>query len=88
VRGDRPRLARHVRLTFDRTRRRHVLLLPETVVLLRGSGAAVLALCDGRRTVEEIETALRARFAAVPPGEVAAFLDGLAARRWVEAGDG
>jgi len=31
----RPRLARHVRLHFDRTRGRHVLLEPETVVEYR-----------------------------------------------------
>ena len=56
--SDRPRLARYVRLSFCRTRQRHILQLPYTVVVLHGSGADVLGLCDGRRTVAEIvETA-------------------------------
>ncbi|MGQ4419884.1 pyrroloquinoline quinone biosynthesis peptide chaperone PqqD, partial [Streptomyces sp. SAS_269] len=54
----RPRLAGHVRLTFCRTRQRKVLLHPETVVVLNGSGAAILELCDGRHTVAEIMTEL------------------------------
>ena len=35
----RPRLAPHVRLTYDRARGRHVLLTPETVTVLNGTGA-------------------------------------------------
>ena len=84
----RPRLARHVRLSFCRTRQRHILQLPETVVVLHGSGAAILDLCDGRRTVAEIVTALGARYATVPDDEVRRFLTQLAARRWVVADGG
>ena len=80
----RPRLARHVRLSFCRTRQRHILQLPETVVVLHGSGAAVLELCDGRRTVAEIVAELATRYRDVPGDEVRRFLDGLAARRCVE----
>ena len=61
----RPRLARHVRLTFDRTRDRHVLLTPEQVTVLNGTGAAILGLCDGRRTVAQIVFVLRGRYARV-----------------------
>ena len=43
-RSDRPRLARHVRLSFCRTRQRHILQLPETVVVLNASGADILEL--------------------------------------------
>jgi len=82
--GARPRLARHVRLTFCPTRQRHILLLPETVVVLRGSGAAILELCDGRRTVAEIVAELGTRYRTVPDGEVQRFLAGLAACRCVE----
>jgi len=81
---DRPRLARHVRLSFCRTRQRHVLQLPETVVVLRGSGAAVVGLCDGQRTVAEIVAELGTRYRAVPGDEVRRFLEGLVARRCVE----
>jgi pyrroloquinoline quinone biosynthesis protein D len=84
----RPRLARHVRLAFDRTRERHVLLLPETVVVLNGTGADILGLCDGRHTVAEIVAELGARYQGVPDDEVRRFLSRLVARRCVELTDG
>jgi pyrroloquinoline quinone biosynthesis protein D len=84
----RPRLARHVRMGFDRTRGRHVLLHPETVVVLTGSAAEILDLCDGQRTVAEIEAELGARYDGIPDGEVQRFLDRLASRRCVELADG
>ncbi|MFE9172057.1 pyrroloquinoline quinone biosynthesis peptide chaperone PqqD [Streptomyces kebangsaanensis] len=86
--SDRPRLARHVRLSFCRTRQRQVLLHPETVVVLNGSGADILELCDGRRTVAEIVTELGTRYQTVPDDEVRRFLTRLVARRWVELDDG
>jgi pyrroloquinoline quinone biosynthesis protein D len=86
--ADRPRLARHVRLTFDRTRDRHVLLTPEQVTVLNGTGAAILGLCDGRRTVPEIIAELRERYDRVDEAEVRFFLGQLAASRCLEAGDG
>jgi len=82
--GDRPRLARHVRLAFCRTRQRPILLLPETVVVLNGSGANILERCDGQHTVVEIVAELGARYRRVPDGEVRRFLSGLIARRCVE----
>jgi pyrroloquinoline quinone biosynthesis protein D len=84
----RPRLARHVRLTFDPARDRHVLLTPEQVTVLNGTGAAILGLCDGRRTVAEIVTELGDRYDRVDEAEVRLFLAQLAATRCVEAGDG
>ena len=84
---DRPRLARHVRLRFDPARGRHVLLTPEAVTVLNGTGAAVLELCDGQRTVAEILAELRGRYAHVDDDEVRRFVDRLAARRWLETGD-
>ena len=86
--SDRPRLARHVRLTFCRTRQRQTLQLPETVVVLNGSGADILELCDGRHTVAEIVAELGARYQTVPDDEVRRFLTRLVARRWVELADG
>jgi pyrroloquinoline quinone biosynthesis protein D len=85
---DRPRLARHVRLTFSETRQQHVLQLPETVVVLHGSGPDILALCDGRRTVAEIVAELGARYRTVPDDEVRRFLSRLVARRCVEIDHG
>ena len=83
----RPRLARHVRLRFDPARGRHVLLTPEAVTVLNGTGAAVLELCDGQRTVTEILAELRGRYAHVDDDEVRRFVDRLAARRCLELGD-
>lgn len=86
--SDRPRLARHVRLDFSRTRQRRILLHPEAVVVLNGSGAAILELCDGRHTVAEIVSELGARYQTVPDDEVRQFLTRLVARHWVELTDG
>ncbi|MFF3464633.1 pyrroloquinoline quinone biosynthesis peptide chaperone PqqD [Streptomyces sp. NPDC001984] len=86
--SDRPRLARHVRMTFCRTRQCQILLHPETVVVLNGSSAAILELCDGRHTVDEIVTELGAHYQTVPDDEVRQFLTRLVARRWVELTDG
>ena len=86
--SDRPRLVRHARLTFSKPRQRHILLLPETVVVLNDTGAAILGLCDGKRTVAEIVTELGERYRSVPGDEVRRFLSRLVARRCVELTDG
>jgi pyrroloquinoline quinone biosynthesis protein D len=82
--GDsRPRLARHVRLTYDRARDRHVLLTPETITVLNGTGASILGLCDGQRTVAEIVAELRGQYGRVDEDEIGVFLDRLTERRIV-----
>ena len=83
----RPRLARHVRLSYCRTRQKPNLQLPETEVVLNGSGAAILELCDGRHTVAEIEAELGARYRNVPDDEVRRFLTRLTDRRCVVFAD-
>lgn len=82
--SSRPRRSAAVRLTFDEVRGQHVLLGPESVLVLNATGAAVLELSDGRWTVGEIVEELRGRFDGVKPGEVRAFLDHLVAKRCVE----
>jgi pyrroloquinoline quinone biosynthesis protein D len=84
--AERPRLARHVRMGFDPARGRHVLLTPEAVTVLNRTGAAVLELCDGQRTVTEIVAELRWRYVSVDDDEVRVFLDRLIARRCLEIG--
>ncbi|MEU0601061.1 pyrroloquinoline quinone biosynthesis peptide chaperone PqqD [Streptomyces sp. NPDC006393] len=86
--SDRPRLARHVRLGFCRTRQRRILQHPEAVAVLNGSGAAIIELCDGRHTVAEIVGELGARYQTVSDDEVRQFLTRLVARHWVELTDG
>jgi pyrroloquinoline quinone biosynthesis protein D len=82
--ADRPRLARHIRLTYDSARERHVLLAPEAVSVLNGTGATILGLCDGRHTVAEIVAELRGRYDGVPDAEVRHFLDRLVSKRSLE----
>jgi pyrroloquinoline quinone biosynthesis protein D len=75
-------------MVFDPARQRHVLLTPETVTLLNGTGAAILELCDGERTVAEILTELCGRYDRVADDEVRRFLSGLLAKRCVEVSRG
>ncbi|WP_240157315.1 pyrroloquinoline quinone biosynthesis peptide chaperone PqqD [Pseudonocardia broussonetiae] len=84
----RPALARHVRMRFDPTRERHVLLGPESVIVLNPTGADILGLCDGRRTVSDVAAALRVRYERVVDDEVTAFLARLVTKRCVEISDG
>jgi pyrroloquinoline quinone biosynthesis protein D len=85
---DQPHLARLVRLEWDQVRESHVLLAPEGVLVLNQTGAIILRLCDGERTVVEIVEELRGRYDRVAGDEVRDFLARLAAKRWLELGDG
>ena len=58
----RPRLVTGARLQYDEVREEHVLLVPEGVVRLNPTAAAVLELCDGKRSLDEIAGALSARY--------------------------
>lgn len=84
----RPRLAPHARLTFDPSRQRHVLLTPEAVSVLNGTGATILGLCDGQRTVADIVAELHGQYDHVAEDEVRRFLDRLVASRCVEVRHG
>lgn len=84
----RPRLARRARLSFDPARERHVLLGPEAVVVLNQTGARILELCDGRRTVADIVAVLSERFDRVLDDEVHGFLTRLLDRHYLEVTDG
>ena len=86
--ASRPRLAPHVRLTFDPARQRHVLLTPEAVTVLNGTGATILGLCDGQRTVADIVAELHGQYDQVAENEVRDFLDRLVASRYVQVRHG
>jgi pyrroloquinoline quinone biosynthesis protein D len=58
----RPRLVTGARLQFDEVRDEHVLLVPEGVVRLNPTAAAVLELCDGERSLDDIVGALSERY--------------------------
>jgi pyrroloquinoline quinone biosynthesis protein D len=74
---DRPQLAAKVRVQIDRVGGGPLLLYPEGVLVLNPSAAAVVALCDGSRTVGEIAAALAERYAApadILAADVTAFV--------------
>lgn len=83
----RPSLCRHVRQTFDAVRERDVLLAPEAVLVLNPTGAAILRLCDGARTVDDIVRDLSTHYDQVSGEQVRRFLTRLEAKRFVEFGD-
>lgn len=60
---DRVRLSRGVRYRWDDVRSQHQLLYPEGLLVLNETGAAIVALCDGR-TVAEIKLELTQSFSA------------------------
>jgi pyrroloquinoline quinone biosynthesis protein D len=64
-----PALRRGVRRHFDSTRNTPVLMAPERVVVLDDIADAILAECDGKRSITEIAAILAARFAA-PEAEI------------------
>ncbi|WP_167474365.1 pyrroloquinoline quinone biosynthesis peptide chaperone PqqD [Nocardia arthritidis] len=81
-----PRLRPGVRLTRDPARGT-LALLPEGVVVLNDTAAAVLALCDGASSVGRIVERLGAEFEGVRAEDVTELLDRLAQRRVVTLSD-
>lgn len=84
---NRPHLARRVRMQWDPVRERQVLLAPEEILVLNQTGATILGLCDGERTVVEIVEKLREQYNEVDESDVLDFVSRLVDRRWVESGD-
>ena len=81
-----PRLWRLARLDYDPVRQRPVLLYPEGAVLLNDTGAAILELCNGTRTVDQIVTILSERYGADVSTDVTEYLSQMADRELVRAG--
>jgi pyrroloquinoline quinone biosynthesis protein D len=81
-----PRLWRLARLEYDPVRQKHVLLYPEGAVLLNDTGAAILELCNGTRTVDEIVTILTERYHADVSADVNEYLSQMADRELVRDG--
>lgn len=85
-----PALWRLARVDFDPVRGRPVLLYPEGAVLLNDTGADILRLVDGKRTVAEIAAILSGRYdgdggpdAAEILADVTSYLSGLEARELI-----
>jgi len=58
-----PRLAAKARLRWDPEEKRHMLVFPEAALLLNDTAVAILKLCDGERTIEQIVDTLAQQFA-------------------------
>jgi pyrroloquinoline quinone biosynthesis protein D len=82
-----PRLARGCRLSKAEGQE-NMLLIPEGALKLQGPSRAIVALCDGERTVAGIIAELQQRFPAEDPQrierEVIAFLTRLRDKRVIE----
>ena len=77
----RPRLVTGARLQYDEVREEHMLLVPEGVVRLNPTAVAVLELCDGERSVDEIVSSLSARYqGADVRDDVQGLVEGLSQR--------
>jgi pyrroloquinoline quinone biosynthesis protein D len=79
-----PKLATKTMLKHDSVRDVVLLLLPERVVLLNKSGAAILGLCDGSRTVQQVVEQLEQDFETADlANDVMTFLQDAQGRGWV-----
>ena len=78
-----PTLWRLARLDFDSVRQQHVLLYPEGAVLLNATGAAILELCDGHRSVAAIAEILGERYQCDVLADVTEYLSGLSERELI-----
>jgi pyrroloquinoline quinone biosynthesis protein D len=78
-----PRLWRLARLDFDTVRQQHVLLYPEGAVLLNPTGAAILELCDGQRSIAAIAQILGQRYNCDVVDDVTEYLSQLEERELV-----
>ena len=78
-----PSLWRLARLDYDPVRQRRILQYPEGAVLLNDTGAAVLELVDGKRTVGEIARLLGERYHTDVTADVTDYLSGLAERELI-----
>ncbi|MGN9843905.1 pyrroloquinoline quinone biosynthesis peptide chaperone PqqD [Nonomuraea sp. H19] len=75
----RPALSRSVMLRHDPVRQADLLIVPERIVVLNEEAAAIVALCDGARTVADI-------VAELPEGvgsDVVEFLERVRAEGWL-----
>ena len=77
----RPRLVTGARLQYDEVREEHMLLVPEGVVRLNPTAAAVLELCDGERSLDEIVDTLSERYEGADlRDDVQELVDGMTRR--------
>ena len=80
----RPRLAARARLKFDPVAKQELILFPEAALALNETGAAIVRLCDGARSIDEIVDQLSKNYCNAERDalrrEVTDFLDTIRAR--------
>jgi len=85
--GARPKISGRARLQTDKVTGKPVLLYPEGVLLLNPTGHAIVRLCSGEATLQEIVDNLASRY-NMPrveiASEVAEYLERLRARNLLE----
>ncbi|MBV8782771.1 MAG: pyrroloquinoline quinone biosynthesis peptide chaperone PqqD [Gammaproteobacteria bacterium] len=83
--SDRPRIPPGLRLQWEEAQQSHVLLYPEGMVKLNASAGAILARCDGVRTVADIIGDLERSYGATDLGhDVGSFIALALEKRWLE----
>jgi pyrroloquinoline quinone biosynthesis protein D len=60
----RPRLPSRARLKFDPIAKQEMLLFPEAALALNETGAAIVRLCDGARSINEIVDQLSEKYSS------------------------
>ena len=83
-----PKLAPKTKLRLDPKTGKYILLYPEKGLLLNPTGAAILKLCDGQKSLSEIVSTLALEFqsgADVLRPEVLGFVQGLLDRGLLQA---
>ena len=79
-----PRLAPGALVRRDRVRGEDQLLMPERIVRLNATGAAILRCCDGHRTIDEVVGELEREFGTGDIGpDVDRFLTDFREKGWV-----
>jgi pyrroloquinoline quinone biosynthesis protein D len=79
-----PRLADGALVRRDRVRSEDQLLMPERIVRLNATGAAILRCCDGRRTMDEVVGELEREFGTGDiSSDVDRFLTDFREKGWV-----
>ena len=82
--GSIPRIAPLYRLQWEQAQDAWVLLFPEGMVKLNGSGGEILRRCDDRRSLGTLIAEINRAFDADVGNDVRAFLALATERRWVE----
>ena len=81
---DNPVINRRFRLQWEASQNSHVLLYPEGMVKLNASAGAILACCDGERSIDEIVAALEAKFQSADlRGDIVHFIAYASLQKWI-----